>query len=769
MPSLNVGDLVIGNGRRTYSVTDETRVCVVLRDFGWDDICVLVLSNDNHYGESFAVSKEGFTRIDTTHPRWGDVHPDIRGFNGDHIDPNDIIIDGISVAENNRRFGNHGKHGESLTFLCCGTPVPSPVLFNKEKTYAASDDSINLSIKALKSVLDRYEVAEGVNYDYNDEYVEEVVRKNAKAKQWWDACASKLPNWNADYRYLDDRITLKRETSHDGKQDFVNFLWQAFVDVVLYSKKVPELDTSKYYDIKDEYKKYCRISEGMTYTNVENDMKYMDLTYSDVVNKRDELYASYRELENYRDLPSYTTSDGKKFRCNSEVKRLMNKLQSIMNEIMNTNERLTEANAEKFNSLEPELKARADQKLSTIVLKLGQMYSLTEWTGKTQTISWVDTATGETMSKEKVDNWNGRYTKFCDAIKPLKKDFRCIITSNISDFVTMSNGSSWASCMTLDKTNLDERSGNYEGCYSGGTIDYACDPSTIMMYLIPEDNTDEATWDVPKQKRCLFYVGESDFVQSRVYPDGRDGSEFPNIRKELLDKFIEVVTKMSETDLPSDQWTSGKYSDYTNIDRHSDSLHYADYHHYDDLTTVRNRVITRFKRIKVGATVPCLCCGRTNENENAVICANCCEKLDDNMVTCEECDERFDLDDDYSVIGFDNYGGEHYFCCRECAEQAGYRYCEDEDEYRDDWYQDDYDDRYYHDDSEKEVTRDGHVYSCRDHAESDGYVFCDDINDWLKEDEARYCENCNSWVSADNYDEEKEMCKDCLSEESEGE
>lgn len=764
MPSLNVGDLVIGNGTRNYSVTDETRPCVVLSDLGWGDICVLVLSNDNHYGESYGVSKEGFVRIDTTHPRWADVHPDIRGFNGDHIDPNDIIIDGVSVAENNRRFGNHGKHQETLTFLCCGTPVPDPVLFSKEKTYTASDNSINLSVEALKSVLDRYEVAEGTSYDYEDEYVEEVVRKNAKAKQWWDAYASKLPNWNADYRYLDDRITLKRETSREGKQTFTYFLQQAFIDIVLYGKKVPELDTSHYYDIKDEYNKYYRIVEAMEYSNVKRDMHYMDLGYDECVKKRDELYSTYRELGNYRELPIYTTSDGKKFRCNSEVKRLMNKLVSITNEIMNTNERLTEANAEKFNSLEPDLKARADQKLSTIVLKLGQMYGLTEWTGETQTISWVDASTGETMSKEKVDNWNLRYTRFCDAIKPLKKEFRCIITSNISDFVTMSNGSSWASCMTLDKTNLDERSGNYEGCYSGGTIDYACDPSTIMMYLIPEDNTDEATWDVPKQKRCLFYVGESDFVQSRVYPDGRDGSEFPSIRKELLDKFIEVVTKMSETDLPSDQWTSGKYNDFSNIDRHSCSLHYEDYFHYDDVTTVRNRAITRFKKIKVGAEVPCLRCGRRNENENAVICADCYEETNEDMMVCEQCDERFDEDSDYSVTGFDSYGGSHYFCCRECAERAGYRYCDDEDEYRDEYYEDDYDHYYYHNDDEKVVTKDGHVYCCAAHAESDGYIFCKDIDDWLREDDARYCEYCNSWVSADNYDEEEEMCKDCLSE-----
>ena len=42
-----------------------------------------------------------------------------------------------------------------------------------------------------------------------------------------------------------------------------------------------------------------------------------------------------------------------------------------------------------------------------------------------------------------------------------------------------------------------------------------------------------------------------------------------------------------------------------------------------------------------------------------------------------------------------------------------------------------------------------------------GYIYCDDIDGWVQEDDAYYCNECNRWVTRENWDSDHEMCTEC--------
>lgn len=271
--------------------------------------------------------------------------------------------------------------------------------------------------------------------------------------------------------------------------------------------------------------------------------------------------------------------------------------------------------------------------------------------------------------RKKDYGWNYQFALFADAINPQEVEKTFVISVNPIDFWTMSFGNSWASCHTIDKSGKRRKgnSSNYGGCYSGGTESYMLDDSSIITYYV-DDDEDEPYEMRDKIKRCVFYVGEDKLIQSRVYPDGRDGGDegLPKVMREIVQ-----YTFSQLLDTPN-LWENKKGTEECTANILSYGVHYRDYECYDDCNVSYLRRINgnlNHKRISVGANPICPCCGEEHESEDWITCLSCREEE-----ICSRCGES--IDPDYAVYCPDN---NNYYCDQDCANDDDVYYCEDDE------------------------------------------------------------------------------------------
>ena len=136
------------------------------------------------------------------------------------------------------------------------------------------------------------------------------------------------------------------------------------------------------------------------------------------------------------------------------------------------------------------------------------------------------------------ETFNKKYSYWCDAISPMKVKKWSVLSINFVDFLTMSHGSSWTSCLNTDKNGYFT-DGNYcDGFNSRRVLDYALDPSTMVFYTIDE-NYDGDDWELqPKNTRQLFHFGEGKLVQARLYPQDNVA------RRNIYTQYRENVEKL---------------------------------------------------------------------------------------------------------------------------------------------------------------------------------------------------------------------------------
>ena len=172
----------------------------------------------------------------------------------------------------------------------------------------------------------------------------------------------------------------------------------------------------------------------------------------------------------------------------------------------------------------------------------------------------------------------------------------------------------------------------YQGCYCGGTESYMLDESTIIVYTLPSDFDGEHPEYEDKIKRCVFYLGEDKLIQSRVYPDGRDGGE-----ASLAGDIRKAVQKTV-----SELWEAPNYWENKQGVRACESViitkgvHYEDYSNYEDCNVSFMKRIDGYKNKKmivVGHNPICPECGSVHKTEENIFCGDCSE---DKMI-CYEC------------------------------------------------------------------------------------------------------------------------------------
>ena len=362
------------------------------------------------------------------------------------------------------------------------------------------------------------------------------------------------------------------------------------------------------------------------------------------------------------------------------------------------------------------LKISQGQKWSRVISKFGKLFGLDKITDIREV-----THNGETQKKDY--GWNYQFAAFADAVNPKSIENTLVISINPIDFWTMSFGNSWASCHTIDKTNRRRKGGshNYSGCYSGGTESYMLDDSSIVVYYVDEGDRSDTPYELAdKVKRCMFYLGEDKLIQSRVYPDGRDGGD-SSLAKTMREIVQYVIAQLLNT---PNLWKNAKGTEDCIAMIRSEGVHYQDYACYDDCNVSYLRRINgdlNTKKITVGANPICPTCGDMHYSEDWITCENC-----RGDVYCASCGASICEDD--AVYCSDNG---NYYCDSECAESDGVYYCEDSDDYHTEdncrqdersgyWY-------YYTDDG---VWVGDYWYHSEESAEEAGARYCEDTEEW---------------------------------------
>lgn len=402
------------------------------------------------------------------------------------------------------------------------------------------------------------------------------------------------------------------------------------------------------------------------------------------------------------------------------------------------------------------------KKISRIVQEFFKNYGLNKIIDK-RTEAFRD-GNGNFHTRTKDYGWNSQYGKYADAVNPLQIKRWTIISANFLDYLTMSFGNTWQSCHTIDKTNKRgiDSTHNYSGMYCSGTLSYALDGNSIIMYTVDEKYKGKEFWNQPKINRCMFHIGEDKIVQGRLYPDGRDGGD-----NSLSAQFRNIVQKViADCAKEANLWKLVKGSNTCYDVTETYGTHYKDYLHYDDCTVSylkRNGIKKNTKMIPIGHNPICPYCGEEHHGEEQLVCSDCLDKA-----TCYSC--GCTIDEENRI--YDEDSG-HYFCCESCAADYGVHYCENVEAYHsEDIYCDNYTDEWFYDYYEDDCVHftyrgEDYHYLDEDNAELDGFHCVN--GDWYHEDdnEIVQCANCDEWIHIDDVIEVdgKYYCPDCAPEE----
>lgn len=347
----------------------------------------------------------------------------------------------------------------------------------------------------------------------------------------------------------------------------------------------------------------------------------------------------------------------------------------------------------------PDFKAVAGQKTSRAMNKLFAMIGL-----------------------DKHPNYNREFAKYADAINPLKVTRHTVISINLIDYLTMSFGNSWASCHTIDKENQRGRQNAYQGCYSSGTLSYALDSTSIVLYTVDSSYNGNEYYLEDKINRQMFHFGEDKLAQGRLYPQDCDSgandtyTQFRNLMQEVIAYSLGIPNL----------WLLRRGIDICKEHIVSFGTHYRDYYHFDNCSISFLKNSENENKLQVGANPICIECGCTHSREDNI---NCCR----NERECNCCGCVIDEDEAHYI------DGEYY--CDECA-----YYCEDCGE----WHTED--DMTYVECVER--------YVCSDCLRED-YTYCDHCEEYYPDFEIRYVESSGYDVCDNCLDEYYYCCEKC--------
>lgn len=617
-------------------------------------------------------------------------------------------------------------------------------------------------VKMEEKLYERYSCSSDtfIKYPYEDRYVREANEYSNDQKKKLNDLLSRHPLWDNRTHSIVFDADLVRTIDLDIVYKFRNWVSDNLQNTIQECKwKVYYYD-----DVVKAFQKMERIVmafDSLLSTERET-ANILGFSYGECMKE----YYKWREAKLY--FQNNSTSFGARRVALADAKLLW-KINDIFDYIITNPSQLIETQdlADMFLSvgqmLDTNLNAVVGKKISRVVGAMCKALKLDKIKDMKTTIT----------GREYDDGYNRRYAEFCDAINPLTFKQKTIITTDRIAFLTASFGNGWASCYTIDKTNERHNDNNYSGCYSGGTTSYGSDNTTFVLYTVKSDDNEKDIVLRDKLNRCFFSLGEGKLIQSRNYPDGRDGGD-----SSLAKQFREIVQKIiAECYGIPNMWVNKKGTDECERVIDYEGAGYHDHIEYNDCNVSYWKGMTgtetlNTKSIVIGSSSICPNCGGFTNYDECVVCEDCVEEAKnehscyrcgavedtenmhyiDEEWYCEDCCFYCDFHEEWEVGGDEDY---YYISgygnvCSDAVENSGYfGECEYCGEY------------IYLDDDDVIHTDDDKYYCCEDHAEREGYVECKD-EVWRSREEVYYCEECNAYVTEDEFDFEHDMCKDCV-------
>lgn len=621
-------------------------------------------------------------------------------------------------------------------------------LMDKTERYTLSGEERNKLAKQAMSLLQDY------NYNVKESAVMEIIREWEEKKGWIVNLFSQHPKYNGNFQIVLPS-ELRRPIDMDGIQTFIDWsiteLKKSFKEIRIGMFAIDEYERmrSRIYHLATSLSEIGRSATYMGHTAQYYVDEYNRM--GKVLSERRDKYSDGWESVTVGMKTKYISKSD--YRIYKAVSRIMDKLlgNCRLKEEPNI---ITAADCDNISrwtdiiDVKPAVGQRVVKYIRKILVKYGLDHIV-----NIQKKGWFDDS-GNYHVREMDMGYNHYMALLGDSINPLNVSTEVVLSVNPIDYWTMSFGYNWASCHTIDKENTrGNGSDNYHGCYSSGTESYMLDSSSFIVYSRPnaEQLSRNGEQNLPmelqsKVKRCVFMMGEDKLIQSRLYPDGRDGGD-----EGLAAQFRKIVqTIIADLYHTSNLWTlkTGTYECTSVIHSVSGSTHYKDYAHYDDCNVSYLRRVDGLlntKNIAVGAKPICPSCGERHNDEEWITCCDCrTEKYCDNCGCYVE-------NGDYECIETDDG---HIYCCSDCAERAGYVNTVDDGwHYRDDCMYEDYSDEWYYYDREGISVDDDDIwFHNADAAESAGYVYCDIDDRWILLDDALEIGDSGEYFIPDRHD-----------------
>lgn len=552
-----------------------------------------------------------------------------------------------------------------------------------------------------------------------------------KAKGWLISAFKKHPCYNGKYQIVLRNQDMIRHINQDDIYEFFQYFYAWYRKNRIYV----DPDTGELLSVEEKEK-----IEGDSWEKARHYRNKLELTGYQVYRK------AYRKERLRQERLAYATVT-KEFKFVIEIMQsfesMLNRNEVVIDDDMF--EEIEEAEGiydVKLNGV------RSGHKISKTILKLAKMIGIDKHADIRET-SFIR-QDGEVVTRTKDLGWNYQYARLCDSINPTVTKATVVISVNPLDFWTMSFGKGWASCHTIDKKNRRRVRNGYQGMYCGGTESNMFDTASVVFYYLPEDFNGDCPELEDKLKRVMFYLGEDKLIQSRVYPDGRDGGEasLAGDTRRIMQKVVSELW-----DVPN-YWKNERGTSVCGSVISSYGPHYRDYLCYDDCNVSFMRRIDghkNVKTIKVGSEIICPNCGDWHETEDNIFCDYCAG----DKYVCQCCGDIIRDEEDVFYVD-----GEPY--CRYCVE-----WCSECDEYvlRDEmvetnrgdvcgncaerWYVwSEYEGMYIHD-NDSVLTEDGEAF-LRD---GDGWFECDECGNIYSDDDGNYDEETGNTYCDDCYEE----------------
>lgn len=238
-----------------------------------------------------------------------------------------------------------------------------------------------------------------------------------------------------------------------------------------------------------------------------------------------------------------------------------------------------------------------------------------------------------------------------------------IISANPADFLSMSYGTTWASCHIINPDVANTRDNDsYNGCYKAGSLSYPADESTLIVYTVHDEDFNDLSRLGTRRKvwRQLFHINQPEkiIMQVRLYPFGPSDPRHDLIRSVVQGVFAQVW------DVPN-YWKNKK--ECWGFNTCYESLHYHDYEYGEMGRNVsyqpgHSDVINYYAII--GNPSYCLICGEKINDEESIYCYH----HEDDDCRCAECGGHYSEDELYYCEDTHDYRcPDHSFYCDRCG------------------------------------------------------------------------------------------------------